>query len=462
MIKKNFLLAVILITLLNVQFASSINLLVSSEPVVPSIINDWGKPGVFNIRITNNEQTSKFEIFTYERFRINPNEFSLQKGETKTIRFEFYPIDSMVNNVGHVKVPFFMKEKNLSENQRGDIVVKLISFKDAFDVKADNINPDSNAVKISFYNKEDIKYENMNVVFASNFFDDKSESFTLSPYEKKEFTIPFNGNFKKLVAGTYSIRATYTAEGKTESFERPVKILEKTGLSIEETSGGLIIRTNSIKKTNEGNIPTIAEISIRKNIISRLFTTFSLEPARIERTGFFVDYFWQRELPPSESIEIKIATNWIFPLLLAVAVIIIIFLFNLYISTHLVLRKQVYFVKTKGGEFALRVVLRAKAKKYMEKVVINDRLPGMAKIYEKFGTMPDKIDRERGFLRWDVPHLGKGEERVFSYVIYSKMKVVGKFELPTATAFYEIQGKVHESKSNKVFFINEAGNFSGE
>ena len=51
--------------------------------------------------------------------------------------------------------------------------------------------------------------------------------------------------------------------------------------------------------------------------------------------------------------------------------------------------------------------------------------------------------------------MNKGEERIFTYIIYSKIGVVGKFELPSARAIYEKEGKVKKTESNRSFFINE-------
>ena len=45
--------------------------------------------------------------------------------------------------------------------------------------------------------------------------------------------------------------------------------------------------------------------------------------------------------------------------------------------------------------------------------------------------------------------------RVFTYIIYSKIGVVGKFELPEAKVIYEKGGKVKETTSNKSFYVNE-------
>ena len=120
-------------------------------------------------------------------------------------------------------------------------------------------------------------------------------------------------------------------------------------------------------------------------------------------------------------------------------------------------KKNVSFVRTKGGEFALRVTLNASTKKYLERINIIDRLPGIVKIYEKFsGTPPDKVDHQSRRIQWNIDSLNAGESRVFSYILYSKVGVVGRFELPPAIGVYDKEGKTFHVRSNKAFFVHEA------
>ena len=69
-----------------------------------------------------------------------------------------------------------------------------------------------------------------------------------------------------------------------------------------------------------------------------------------------------------------------------------------------------------------------------------------------------KIDMKNRRLEWNVESLNKGEERIFTYIIYSKIGVVGRFELPSTRAVYEKEGKVKNTESNRSFFINEPKN----
>ena len=170
MMKKSPLLLLVIAVFalfLSLQSVSAIDFLVSSEPITSSIINDDAQQAMFDITITNNGDKGDFEIFTFERFNISPKEFSLDKDETRTIRFGFLPTDSMKSNVGHVSVPYFFREKGSSESIENDIVIKLVSFDKAFDVTSQNVNPESDSVVLSFFNIEDFTYEDVNLVFSS-------------------------------------------------------------------------------------------------------------------------------------------------------------------------------------------------------------------------------------------------------------------------------------------------------
>jgi hypothetical protein len=119
-------------------------------------------------------------------------------------------------------------------------------------------------------------------------------------------------------------------------------------------------------------------------------------------------------------------------------------------------KKKVVFVKTKGGEFALRIVLYVRALKNIQKVSITERIPGIVKIFKKFGLIePTNIDEKKRIVEWKFDSMNAGEERVVSYIVYSKIGIFGKFELAPAIAIYDCNGQVYEEESNRVVFTCE-------
>ncbi|HJX51008.1 MAG TPA: hypothetical protein VJ438_06110, partial [Candidatus Nanoarchaeia archaeon] len=148
---------------------------------------------------------------------------------------------------------------------------------------------------------------------------------------------------------------------------------------------------------------------------------------------------------------------------LIIAIIVLAIIANVYWKSDLILTKKIQQVKTKGGEFALRVSISAKAKKHIEKINIVDKLPPIVKLYQRYGAItPDRVDEKNRRLEWNLESLNEGEDRVLSYIIYSKIGVVGRFELPPARAIYEKKARIKETQSNKVFFVSEPGKVKEE
>ncbi len=457
--KKTFAMLEIffILIVLTINLVPAEDLKISKQAISDVVIKELDRPAVFNFSITNLGNTDAFKIYTLVSINFAPSEsFRIDSGQTKKIQVEVYPTDSFKKKMnGHVVFDYFIKGTEAEQKDR--LMINIISLKDAFAIGAENINPDSNSVKVDVINVVNSKFENIKFIFSSAFFDDVEKIISLEPYEKYEFIVPLNKEkMKRLFAGNYILSASATVDDVTTRLEGDIKLLEKSGLSVSRDSSGILTRKNIIRKTNEGNIPTLANITIRKNIISRLFSTFSPQPVDVKRQVFFVDYFWQKDLRPAETLEVVVTTSWIFPFLLLLAIAVIGFLVFFYSSSDLILKKKISFVKTKGGEFALKVSIIASSRKFIENIKIVDKLPPLVKLYNKFGaTPPSKIDVKNRRLFWDLKTLDFGEKRVFSYIIYSKVGVIGRFELPPATGIFERNNKVHETHSNRAFFVNE-------
>jgi len=219
----------------------------------------------------------------------------------------------------------------------------------------------------------------------------------------------------------------------------------------------LLIRTETITKVNVGNVLADVGIEMKRNIFSRLFTSFNIEPTTTERKGFIIEYTWIKDgLKPAEVYIVKARTNYLFPFFTLLFAVLVLFGFKRFSEAKLEIRKSVSHVKTKRGEFALRITLNLKARRNVENVTLIDKVPAIVKIYKKFGTIsPDKIDPESRRLHWNIGDLNAGEERAFSYIVYSKVGIVGKFSLPEALAVFEKDNKIHETESNKVFFMSD-------
>jgi len=450
--KKLFILLVLVFVMPSVL---AINLIIEKQSSNEVIIQGLNEPATFNLKITNIGASDNLQFYNLLGFSMAPKgTVQINNDEIKEIKLMVYSRENF-DLRGFYTFEYFIRGQDSTEiSQR--LTIKIVDLEDVFEIGSGEIDPESNSMEIYIHNKENFNFEDINVKFNSVFFDFE-ENFQLGENERKTFDVQLNKeDFKKLIAGFYTLNAEITVENLNVEIEGVIKFSEKDILTTTKRDYGIIINTQIIEKKNEGNVMVKSETVIKKNIISRLFTSFSPEPDVVERQGFNVYYTWGREIKPGESLEIVVKTNWLIPLLLVLFVVIIVALARYYSRTHLMLRKKVSFVKAKGGEFALKVSIVVNAKKHIERVSVIDRLPALVKIYERFGgEKPTRINEKTRRIEWDLDKLEEGETRVLSYIIYSKIGVMGKFALPETTAIYEHEGKIHESSSNKVFFIAE-------
>ena len=419
------------------------------------LIADLESPvAVFDINITNNGPSGNFEFYNLAGFSMSPTKITLNSGETKEIQLSLAPIGK-ISQRGFYTIPYFIRAADTSEIEES-FTFKIIELREAFEVGSGDVDPESQSIDIFIKNLEDFDFGDVNVKFSSAFFNIE-EDFVIGPRETKRIPVQLNQeDFKSLMAGFYTLEADLTALGRETSVEGVIRFVEKDILTTTKKDYGFLINTQIIEKTNEGNTIATSETVIKKNLISRLFTSFSPTPDIVERDGFSVYYSWTRDINPGATLEIEVKTNWLFPLILILFVVAIVVFVRRYTGTNLVLRKRVSFVRAKGGEFALKVSVSAHARQRVERVNLVDRLPVLVSLHEKFlGEQPTRVDSKNRRIEWNFEKMEAGEVKIVSYIVYSRVGVVGKFALPTATAIFEKDEQIKEVESNRAFFIAE-------
>jgi len=451
--KKTILITLFLILLVPSVLAININ--VEKVSTGEILIVDFNKPAVFSLKITNSGPSDNFGFYNLLGFSMFPvGTVPIGEGETKEIKLGISPLGT-ISERGFYTFNYYIRGQDGSESEQ-ELTVKILDLEDVFSIGSGDVDPESNQIEIFIKNNENIDLGEMDVKFSSVFFS-VEKNFTIGPREKKSFNVQLNNeDFRELMAGFYTLTAEVIIGEKDSKVEGIIKFVEKDLVTTTKKDYGFLINTKIIEKKNEGNTLVPSETVIKKNIISRLFTSFSPQPDNVEREGGTVYYTWTQEIKPGETLEIVVKTNWLLPLLIILFVVAIVALVKQYTGTNLVLKKKVSFVKAKGGEFALKVSIFLNAKKYVERVNVIDRLPPLVSIYERFGgDKPSKIDQKNRRLEWDFEKLEAGEIRVLSYIIYSKVGILGKFALPTAAAVFERDGEIHETESNRAFFVAE-------
>jgi hypothetical protein len=456
MVKKIGVFLVLVLSLILTLNAISALVEVTSTPVSVVSIPELNKPALFSVDIKNLDSSDNFQVYSLASANLMPNEsFFIAAGDTKTVQVEVYPTLALKTSPDYYSLEYKIKGEQ-SPIQVQVFVITLLAPKDAFDITFEDINPDSTNAVVTVKNKYGGPIDNIVVTFNSPLFSD-SQTFSLSANEEKKLSISLNPEkVKSLYAGEYIVDIGLKIGEVSASKSSVIEYKEREGISTTESLEGKIMRRYEIEKRNNGNTKTEVTIAITRNLFASLFTSFNLVPAKKELSGFHVTYVFRKELSPNDGLKVIAKTNWWILLGIIIAIGIIYYLIDRYVKNKIVLKKRVSFVRTKGGEFALKVTLTAKARDFVERIRIIDRLPPMLKVFERFGMAgPEKIDPANRRLEWTIQALSAGEERVMSYIVYSKIGVMGRFELPSAEAIYEFQGKIKEAQSNRAIYVNE-------
>lgn len=442
-----------ILALFLVSFVSALE--VTQDSDYSAIIPELSQAAQVPLTITGVE-AGNYMLYTLTDVKIVPSTPIPLDAGTNNIVVEVYPLETLKAWGPSAYTFNFNLRKVGGQTFDGRMTVRVVSIEDALSIYSESNTMDDGQVTFYIKNKEKIDLSNVHAKFTSVFFNFE-EDFDISANGQKNFTVAVpKEKLQRLEAGSYLVKAEINTDRGIRTIEGRISLAEKSDVRTEENVAGFFIRTHEIQKTNTGNVPAQVNIVVEKNILTRLLTSFNVEPDVANRDGFSVKYSWSRKLMPGDSIDVKARTSYVVPMLILLALIFIIIAFKRYMEAKLVITKFVTPVRTNSGNLALKVHLNVKSKKHVENVSLIDKIPGVVEVYEKFGTIkPSKIDTKNRRIQWEIGNLGAGEERSFSYIVYSKLGVVGKFVLPSAVAVFEKDDEIHEAESNQVFWLAE-------
>ncbi|MCU0642254.1 MAG: hypothetical protein MUF61_01580 [archaeon] len=451
--KKGIISALILMSLLIMSSVSALDISVDKADKGSVLVSELKNPAVFDFTITNRGANESVEIYSLIGVSFSPRgNFVLSSGKS-TVRVEAYPSASIRSRTGIFTFEYQIKGIG-ADLFKDQLTLTIVQLKDTLKITPQSVHYGDTSATITIENLQNTNLDKVKLVFSSALFNGEKE-VSLQPYKKMDVSIPINTDkIKAMGAGSYVIKTDVDVEGADARFENVVSYLEMQGTSITREASGWIIRTTTTTKKNEGNTVVKDVIGVNKNVLTRLFTTFSQDPVKAERNALFVSYTWEKDLKPNDSWSISSTTNYTLPFILVLVVILAALAVFFYTRTSVILKKRVSYVRTSGGNFALKVKLHLKARKGVEHLHISDRIPHAMKLYQGAG-MPHKIDEQTRRIMWEIDHLNAGEERIFSYIIYTNIKIVGRYELPSASATFTKNGKHESLNSNRTFFISE-------
>ena len=294
---------------------------------------------------------------------------------------------------------------------------------------------------------------NVNVYVTSELFEDHQ---TIQLFETQEREMEFNFPIESTApSGAYEfgVRVFYGDEmqGSTEE-DFSISLNKDVTESIEDVAK-FLHRDITVTKTNNGNYVVGESYDLELGPIEKWFARYSIRPTYKDSVGSH----WSFNLEPGENYSINAKIDYR-PLVIALIAIIVFTLLMVYwLSKGVIVKKEVFKLKqTSEGVSDFKIMLHIKnnTNKTVKNLMLIEMLPRVINPLPKFGTLrPNNVQKgEKGVrMIWRIHELLKGEERIISYDVEAKMKIIGQFMLPQAMAKYRThRGKVMASKSNRL------------
>ncbi|MFC1685508.1 hypothetical protein ACFLZZ_00620 [Nanoarchaeota archaeon] len=420
------------------------------------VVKELTNSAKFNLSVTNNgDNADDFIVDSLLAVTFTPRELGeIKAGQTKMFEISVAP-SSKIRDGGDEKSSFeyFVKGDN-TQTVKGSLIVKVVSFSQVMNIIFPTvIKAEDESITMDFKLEEDLEFEGIVSIESELFSEEFEESFELG---SNEVTFDLEG-LDEMNSGVYE--TTFTFEVGEDVVVLTKDIILGSVLAVEETvtkEGIFLSRDVTTTKTNNGNSVTEVTISITKSTLASLFTSFTGAPKTKKEGGKYI-YEWSKELNPGETYSVTVTTNYYLPLLVLLLLIVAVIVYRIVTAPDVKITKKAMRLKTKSGVFASKIVVNVKnIGKPITNIKVIERLPAFTEILkDKFGTVTPSEIKKRSVI-WDFSKLDVGEELMFSYVIYSKIDVFGKLEVPPAVITYRDQKEeFREEQSNRIYLLSE-------
>jgi hypothetical protein len=470
MMKKITLFTVVAIFSLLLPIVSAENEIGVEVIEISNEVEAGGK-AEYQLKITNYQGEKDIYKLTYDELLVYPFSDFARSIIANPVQVKINPLESGIINLtinvletAREDRPYETEIKlssitNSEIKQNVTLKTYVVSPKDIiliFPEIPDEIIPGQKYdVKIKFKNRGNVRLENYEILISSDFPQlQKNFVIDFEPKEEITETITIKPN-EHVSADNHVVNIkVYDIEGKTRgSYSSAFTIRKNENIQEQlDEQNGFLTKTTIITKKNNGNTISDQKIEAKINPISRLFTNTQPDP-KVENGK----YIWNLKLEPGDEFSVEFTTNYK-PLFYGLLIIIITtIILNFLIERTVIIKKRMYKIrKTADGHSELKILILLKngRSKEIHSVKILDVLPSIIEPTEEFGTLkPEKIQQGTKGKRliWEIGSLAPHEERIISYKVKSKIRLIGETTLPQATVHYTTkEGKVKTEHSTSI------------
>ncbi|MGE0793456.1 MAG: hypothetical protein AB7V77_04740 [Candidatus Woesearchaeota archaeon] len=428
----------------------------------------------YTVTITNTDD--------YERIyalNINPVEWVLETsgsvkvpaGETKSFPLNFKPKPTNFKGPGTYYVPLSVRS-NTDETETTQLPLYIRSFNTAYGSYLPTISIGSSIaasvdprekvkVQIVLRNRNILDIKDLEVIVNGGIFQGTHYE-NLSGLAEKVVEYSFDVDPKSAPV-QQNLKVTTKFNGKVLSEIN--ELFEVTAYSVidrETTQESNWFKTTKFSTlTNKGNIEKQVDVKLDTPWYVRLFTGVEIESENVEK----VKSTWLVTLAPYESVDVTIVENYRYLVSALVLGIVILVLYFVYRSP-IVIKKQIIVTgKDEEGisEMRVRVFVVNRTAKAFYNLRLIDKAPSIATVLQnnQIGVLQaTKIiptDKKGTIVKWDVESIDAYEERIFTYTLKARLKIIGNLSLPSAKAKFEnANGEERNVSSSKAYIGTKA------
>ncbi|MFC2133820.1 hypothetical protein ACFLTH_04325 [Bacteroidota bacterium] len=465
------LLIVPIIFILTVFFASAADFFIVDVEAVNNdiFVNDLA---IFDITIYNGLTTQDVLTFSIQdtSWNLLKTQFQIPGEGQKTIRMEVYPTPTMT--FGSYQFPIKIKSSKTGEFVEQVVTVNIQRFDPVFGEYRPSIqfgasidkevDPRSKIpVEIYMRNRNALDITFLQIVVSGDLFSDEFDT-NLGPLDEKRTDYLFEVD-PLTKPGLYSITVELKARNITlNSVTKSYQIMPYATVSMDSVEKRFLCKkTETIILENLGNAVTTKTVNLKMPWTKRIFTHSEPNSKVVEVDGKKT-LEWEIEIGPQEASEIVVVSNYRIPVGIILLIIIVIVMY-FQLRSPIVVGKEVIISgpADEGVEhLKLRLFVKNRSRKPVERVTVYDRVPGIAELIKKkvLGTIqPEKVTKQEKkgtLIKWNLETLEAYEERIITYEVKSKLKIIGNISLPSTRVTFLDKNKERRVYSQRIVVTN--------
>ncbi|MBW3010848.1 hypothetical protein KY335_01685 [Candidatus Woesearchaeota archaeon] len=411
-----------------------------------------------NFRISSpNVITTKWTVLTDP---IKDSEFSLRPGMSKTADLKIRAIGA---DVGYGAHTIIIEVEGDGTKIRNNLNVNLINpsgylvtYLPRVVVEPQpeypgQVNPNEPFdITLHLLNKNSLDIPEVLVKVSSNFFKEE-KTLPMGPYEKADLKFSFDMSPHTLPQeDTLYIKLLVDNEvitSKEFNYEIiPAEVAFKVDDKVEKS---FLKKTTIYSVSNPSNVKRSEDFRVPVSFFGRLVSSTEPDAGIVSKA-----YQWKIDLYPEQVEIVSVTYNYRYLLLAIIIIILLVFVYQ-YFKPDIVITKKAkpVFSSEDGTLTGAKIVLSFKnaTNHTLRNVRIIDKVPKISSYIPKeiLGSIkPTKIrSMEAGdVLTWELGDMFGKDERIITYKIKAKLKVMGDLKLPAAEA------KFDKNKNAKVVY----------